>query len=389
MVELNGAKVEKWLSGEGSGAVIVIPVHDGSEGVIGQFNGELLQLMIASEAVVELRTELGIYRLPANELKLHDIAKQLSASGNLDDIRIEIEVAAPTQEQLKAAEDASEEGDFDIVAPPVRFTVTAHHGTDSIEVVGFDRFVERLIAIPDDVKPSEATTVVVIDPDGTVRHIPTVVVTISGSYYAKASSLSNSIYAVVKHNAAFPDLENHWAKTYVNDLGSRMVITGFDDGQFYPEKSITRAEFAAIAVRALGLKPVSGQSPFTDVKASDWYGSAVLTAYEFGLINGFDDGTFRPAASITREQAMVILANAMKLTDLYESVDDAASDSALHPFSDEGDVSAWAKEAFAAGIEADIIAGRSADTLAPKADISRAEAAKIMYRLLQQSGLIS
>ncbi|RIX59727.1 hypothetical protein D3P08_03275 [Paenibacillus nanensis] len=86
---------------------------------------------------------------------------------------------------------------------------------------------------------------------------------------------------------------------------------------------------------------------------------------------------------------MVILANAMKLTGLYESVSDEAGIAVLSPFFDEGDISVWAKEAFAAGIAAEIIAGRGGNTLAPKADISRAEAAKILHRLLQQSEWIT
>jgi hypothetical protein len=134
---------------------------------------------------------------------------------------------------------------------------------------------------------------------------------------------------------------------------------------------------------------VDGSAPFTDVQEGDWYARAVATAYSYGLISGFEDKTFRPADSITREQAMVILGNAMKLTGLYEIIRDAAYASALQPYSDREDVAAWAKEAAAAGIAADILAGRSTDTLAPNADITRAEAAKIMYRLLQQSGFIS
>lgn len=84
--------------------------------------------------------------------------------------------------------------------------------------------------------------------------------------------------------------------------------------QVQPDRDISRAEFAASIVHGLGLKPESGSTSYSDVKATDWYDSAIQTAYAYGLINGYDDGTFRSNERITREQAMAIIAKAMKLT---------------------------------------------------------------------------
>lgn len=84
-----------------------------------------------------------------------------------------------------------------------------------------------------------------------------------------------------------------------------MIINGTGDGLFSPDQDITRAEFAAIIVRGLGLKFEEGVTPFSDVKKTDWYSSVIHTAYKHQLINGFEDGTFRPDDKITREQAMV------------------------------------------------------------------------------------
>ena len=64
-------------------------------------------------------------------------------------------------------------------------------------------------------------------------------------------------------------------------------------------------------VRALGLTPTAGASSFTDVSDSAWYASSVATAVEAGLINGFEDGSFRPAANITREQIAVMIVKAI------------------------------------------------------------------------------
>src|SRR5690606_37060320 len=123
-------------------------------------------------------------------------------------------------------------------------------------------------------------------------------------------------YSVVWHPLAFTDVANHWAKAAVNNMGSRMVVSGDGNGLYNPDEDITRAEFAAIIVRGLGLKPIQETVSFPDVSASAWYSSAVATAYSYNLISGFEDGTFRPGDKITREQAMMVIAKAMGITGL-------------------------------------------------------------------------
>ena len=98
------------------------------------------------------------------------------------------------------------------------------------------------------------------------------------------------------------DVEGHWAKDAVNDMGSRIVVTGVGNGIYEPDRSITRAEFAAIIVRALGLKKGTTESAFSDVTLTDWYNGYVDTAAAYGLITGYDSKTFAPNDSITREQ---------------------------------------------------------------------------------------
>ncbi|MDN4604961.1 S-layer homology domain-containing protein [Paenibacillus sp. F6_3S_P_1C] len=129
-------------------------------------------------------------------------------------------------------------------------------------------------------------------------------------------------------------------------------------------------------------------APFADVDASNWYNPAVLTAYEYKLIEGFEDGTFRPEEKITREQAMVILSNAMTITGLQEKLAIKDSNELLKPYTDASHVSEWAKAAVAASLEAGVVSGRGADELAPKANITRAEVAAIVQRILKASDWI-
>jgi hypothetical protein len=187
----------------------------------------------------------------------------------------------------------------------------------------------------------------------------------------------------------YSDVARHWAKDAVNDMGSRLVIEGTDSGTFEPDKNITRAEFSAIAVRALGLKPENGTGTYTDVMASDWYNDVVNTAQVYHLINGYEDGAFRPGSKITREEAMMIIDRAMILTGLKKNIDQEANREILSRFKDSTEVSSWAEASVIDCLKAGIISGRSESTLAPKAYITRAETAVIMENLLQLSGLIN
>ena len=107
------------------------------------------------------------------------------------------------------------------------------------------------MAIPDAVDSGKITTGIVLNPDGSFRHVPTQIVVINGKYYAKLNSLTNSIYSVIYNPVTFADVSSHWAKDAVNDMGSRMVVTGKGNGVYAPDRSITRAEFAVMVQRLL------------------------------------------------------------------------------------------------------------------------------------------
>lgn len=387
-ITIDPKKLIDRLAQEGQRAVVTIPVNAKSDVIVGELNGQMIKNMENKQAVLEIKTDRATYTLPAQQINIDFISNQLGKSIALQDIRIQIEIASPTAELAKVVENAADRGSFTLVAPPIDFTVRAVHNGVTIAASKFNAYVERTISIPDDVDPTKITTGVVVDPDGTVRHVPTKVVVRDGKYYAKVNSLTNSAYTVVWNKVEFRDVTNHWAKHAVNDMGSRMVISGISKDEFSPDREITRAEFAAIIVRGLGLKPETQGSPFTDVQTTDWYSSVIHTAYEYKLIDGFEDKTFRPNERITREQAMVILAKAMTLTHLKAKLPASAAENPLLAYQDASDASAWALGSITDSIQAGIVSGRNDAELAPKSFITRAEVATIVQRLLQQSDLI-
>ena len=385
-LKIDQTKLEAKLAAEGQGAVVTVPVTVNSDVIVTTLNGQMIQQMENKQAILEIKTGQASYTLPAQQIHMASISEKIGKSVALQDIIVQIQIAKASGEAVKAAEQAANQRNFSLVTAPVDFTITATYDASSVEVQKFDAFVERTIAVPEGVDPSRITTGVVVDADGTVRHIPTKVIVQDGKFYAVLNSMTNSSYSVVWHPLEFSDVEAHWAKAAVNDMGSRMVIEGTGDNGFSPDRSITRAEFAAIFVRGLGLKLEGGAAVFSDVAATDWYSSAVQTAHSYGLISGFEDGTFRANESITREQAMVMVSRAMQLTGLKDKLQVQAD--VLAAYLDAADASEWANDGIAGSVQAGLITGRDGNVLAPKASITRAEVAAVIQRLLQKSGLI-
>jgi len=387
-ITLDNKKLEDILAAEGPGAVVTIPVNAKSDVVISELNGQAVKNMESKQAALEIKTDKATYTLPAQQMNINAISDKMGNAVALQDMKLQIEIAAPTADTVKMVENAAAGGMFTLIVPPLDFIVRATYGDSTIEVSKFSAYVERTIAIPDGVDPNKITTGAVIEPDGTIRHVPTKVLIIGGKVYAKINSLTNSTYAVVSHPLEFSDVANHWAKEAVNDMGARMVIDGTGGGMFDPDRDITRAEFAAVIVRGLGLKLEAGASPFSDVTPSDWYSSAIQTANAYHLISGFEGGQFRPNEKITREQAMAIIAKAMTLTGLKEKLPVQSAEEMLHSYADANDVSGWAQISIADCLQSGVVMGRSGMELSPKSYMTRAEVAIVVQRLLQKSDLI-
>ena len=104
--------------------------------------------------------------------------------------------------------------------------------------------------------------------------------------------------------------DQEWYAQSVNYLASIGVLSGYEDGTFDPEQTITRAEFAAIVSRFDELEAVE-KSVFSDVSADHWAEGYINSAYFKGWITGFEDGTFRPDENMTRAQTVTLVNNVL------------------------------------------------------------------------------
>jgi len=388
-VTVDDQKVEEKLQMEGNKAVVTIPVQNNADVVIGQLTGQTVKNMENKEAVLEIKTGNITYTLPAAQINIDNVSTQIGEQVKLQDITVNIEISAASRDKVQIIEDTSNKNNYQIVVNPVEFNITCTSGNKTVEVSRFKGFAERTVAIPDGVDPGKITTGVVLNADGTFSHVPTVITCIDGKYYAKIKSLTNSTYAVIYNLKTFGDVESHWAREAVNDMGSRLVIYGTGEDTFEPDRDITRAEFVAIIARALGLmSPETGQDIFNDVTKADWYYDAVSIAYENDIVSGYGSRKFRPADKVTREQAMIMIARAMNITGFQSDSADVEAGKLLESFIDASATADYAKSKVAEVIKAGIVAGRTGDVLAPQENVTKAETAVMVRKLLQTSGLI-
>ena len=124
---------------------------------------------------------------------------------------------------------------------------------------------------------------------------------------------------------------NAWYTKAVNTLASLDIISGVGDNKFEPERSITRAEFTAMAMKfAVGGE--EGENIFSDVDEDDWFYDAVVNSIQYGWIHGYGDGTFRPNNPITRAEVTAIVNNMLGRAADEDFVDEHAEE--LTQFSD-------------------------------------------------------
>ena len=143
----------------------------------------------------------------------------------------------------------------------------------------------------------------------------------------------------VSATAHFTDVPaDAWYARAVETLASLGMVEGVGGGKFAPERTITRAEFTVMAMRFARL-PEGGENPFSDVTSSDWFYDQVVGAVQYGWITGYTDGTFRPEATITRAEVTAITNRLLDRAADEDYVDDHAGE--LRQFSDVS-ASYWA-----------------------------------------------
>ena len=208
-----------------------------------------------------------------------------------------------------------------------------------------------------------------IDEDGSV--------TIPFSHASQyAIVIDTHSHAAVSVSDIFVDVApNAWYKDAVQYAYDHGLMTGVSDTEFAPEATTTRAMIVSILARLEGVESAQAAG-FADVDDNDWYATAVNWAANVGVVNGYEDNTFRPNQPITREQLAAILMNYAA----YKGQDVSARAS-LDNYTDQP--STWAEETMSWAVAEGLISGVTNDELRPQGNATRAQVAAILQRFLE------
>ena len=197
----------------------------------------------------------------------------------------------------------------------------------------------------------------------------------SGGSGSTGGSTANPVTPPASTGAStLNDISQHWAKSYVERLVTSGVLSGYPDSTFKPDNTITRAEFARIMFLALKLPTSNTGTDFKDwTGTAAWARTGIAAAVKAGIINGYDDGTFRPDQPISRAEMAVII---MRAKNAGASSGNAVS------FSDSNQIPVWALPYVQEAVQLKIITGKDNNQFKPNDQATRAEAACMLCRLL-------
>ncbi len=355
------------------GSSLVIP----SAGLLQAANQQGKQLVISGEAAT--------YRLPLSVLKLDELARNLGTS--VEDVTLHVTIRKLNEQETTGLNAALAKTGGGLAAEPLDFEVkaSASNGKTVKLTFGSD-YITREMTVQKTVDPRKATAAWYSPEWGGLRFVPSLFSVKDGKSVVEIKRPGNSVYTIVEHDFRFADMTGHWAAKDVELLANKLIVEGTGNGRFEGDRTITRAEFAALLVRALGLSPVAAGSAFKDVEAGAWYARDVATAVASGLINGYDDGTFRPDRVITREELAAMSMRALAVTGTGKNaVEDL---SVLKPYTDSAQI-IWAKEEIASAIGLGLMNGTTDTTLSPQGTATRAESAAMLKRLLAKARFIN
>ena len=193
------------------------------------------------------------------------------------------------------------------------------------------------------------------------------------------SLLVSSLFAVSA--AELSDIKGHWAEEYIEYGIEQGYISGYEDGTFLPNKTVTRAEFSKMINSAVKMTSTGdAKGEFNDVSSKDWYFAEVKKAENAGYITGYEDGTFRPNNSITRQEAAVILSRIVLPTSERQE---------LTSFADSATVDGWAEDAVSMIAAKGYIKGDENKQFNPKGALTRSQAAKLICEFVKNENVVN
>ncbi|MGG1551960.1 S-layer homology domain-containing protein [Paenibacillus ferrarius] len=191
----------------------------------------------------------------------------------------------------------------------------------------------------------------------------------AGSAAAAEPAAVETAAESVPSMTAFTDTASHWASQEIDRWSQKGIINGYEDHSFKPDASVSRAEFISLITRVFGYSSLKSGA-FADVSQGSWYADAIAKAAAAGIVTGDAEGQFRPGAPISRQEAAVVLYRAFDLQ--------TRNPKAFEQFGDASAVAEWSKQAVSALFENGYVTGRMDGMFAPQSSVTRAEFVKML-----------
>ncbi|MGG1556044.1 family 10 glycosylhydrolase [Paenibacillus ferrarius] len=352
------------------------------------------------QATMKLKADVDTVQLPANAsstigsgndlvLRFNEIsavipaavlsAIEQSTAGKSPDAKLVFSALPVKGEQLEALVDKGEhaQGAQLKAAAMYNFNLSTLSGDGTKEGINtFGTPISLTFVLPEGIDASKAGVYFIAE-DGTMQYIKGQLSEDKRSMTADVSHFS--AYGVLELSKLYADVPaSHWAYPAVDDLSRKLIVHGVDDHSYSPERSVTRAEFAALLVRAFGLSNGAAAVPFQDVKASDWFAGEVAAAYKLGVVTGVTADRFDPNSPVNREQMAVMLVRATALLQ-----GKPAESAAVKDFADMANVHDWAQSAVRQAAQLGLVTGREGGLFAPASELTRAESAQVIYNAMK------
>ncbi|MFB9326198.1 InlB B-repeat-containing protein [Paenibacillus aurantiacus] len=197
-------------------------------------------------------------------------------------------------------------------------------------------------------------------------------ITVRVDHFTKFAVFADGPAETGAADGVFRDIAGHWAAATIRQALRDGIVSGYEDGTFKPNAMVTRAEFAVMLVQALNPQAGEARLAFADVgQIGEWAKSAVARAVQAGILSGLPDGTLRPNAAISRAEMAVMVARALDRTPV---------DAAAAGFTDEQRIPTWAKSAAATLKQLGLMQGGPTGAFAPLSESTRAEAVTVLLK---------
>lgn len=342
--------------------------------------------------LIEIQAPYGSYRIPVDLASLiPELPDWLDASHlKAEDIRFRIDLIDKSGDKDIQAAFASRLPKGQAMGAIVDFHIAVINARTGQAVGTADQFskaLTRVIPMPRNLVDMPALWGAFRYDEATKKFmfVPAQAVKIDDAWFVLIRSYSNSVYVTARNAVSFVDVQQHWGQSYIELAGAKGLVEGVGDDKYAPDRSVTRAEFAAMLVRTLGRGTVADDTaPYSDVKPGAWYSDEVGIAKALGLLD-FASGTrFKPDQPLTREEMASMLAAAIALGELPLTKEKVN----LNGYEDIGRVDAAYVEDVRLLVKLNIMTGTSEDTFSPKGETTRAQAATVFIRMLQALGII-